>query len=136
MRTRVAVLPMETAVGRPFSLARVLVISGVLLGAGALGLLLAGRPGSALSLTLSGGVAIINLRWLDTFVTGVVQPGRVRVGGRVVMTMLLRMGLVLAVVAGLLLIRPAEGVAVGGGFTLPILVLVFEGIRSTVEGES
>jgi len=103
----------ETAMAERFSLSRVLVVSAGLLAVGALALLLSGRSGGAAALTVSGGVAIINLRW-----------------------MLLRMGLVLAVVSGLLLYRPEDGVAVGVGFTLPLLVLVFEGVRTTVEGES
>ena len=126
----------ETAMAERFSLSRVLVVSAGLLAVGALALLLSGRPGGAAALTVSGGVAIINLRWLDGFLERLLQPGRARFGGRTVAVMLLRMGLVLAVVSGLLLYRPEDGVAVGVGFTLPLLVLVFEGVRTTVEGES
>ncbi len=132
----VAMGQVARTMARPFSLRRVLLVSAAFLGTVAVGLLLSGRGGTALALTLSGGVAIINLRWLDGFLGTLLQPGRAQFGGGTIAVLLLRMGLVLAVVSGLLLYRPAEGVAVGAGFTLPLLVLVFEGVRTTVEGES
>jgi len=122
--------------GRTFSIRRVLAISIVLTLAGAGVLLIVGRPEAAGALTVSGGVAIINLRWLDSFLGRLLQPGRARLDGRAVVTLLLRMGLILGVVAGLVLVGPGVGVAVGAGFTVPLIVLVVEGVRTIAEGES
>jgi hypothetical protein len=118
-----------------FSVARVGRVAAWAVGVLAAGLALLGRWESAVSLTASGGVAIINLRWLDGVVERVIQPGRPRFERGTMRKLALRMGLLGAVVVAIVLVRSVDAVAVAAGFTVPVAVLLAEGVRSAREGE-
>lgn len=118
-----------------FSVARVGRVAAWAVGVLAAGLALLGRWESAVSLTASGGVAIINLRWLDGVVERVIQPGRPRFERGTMLKLALRMGLLGAVVVAIVLVRSVDAVAVAAGFTVPVAVLLAEGVRSAREGE-
>lgn len=116
-----------------FSVARVGKVAAVAVGAMAAACALLGRWESALSLTGAGGVAIINLRWLDAVVERLIQPGRPRLERGTILKLVLRMGLLGVVVAAMLLVRRVDPVAVAAGFTVPVAVLLVEGARSARE---
>ncbi len=118
-----------------FSVARVGRVAAWAVGVLAAGLALLGRWESAVSLTASGGVAIINLRWLDAVVERLIQPGRPRFERGTMLKLALRMGLLGAVVVAIVLVRSVDAVAVAAGFTVPVAVLLAEGVRSAREGE-
>jgi hypothetical protein len=88
----------------------------------------------AASLTLAGGVSIINFRWLETVLQGVVQPGQphfdlislARIVGRFV--------LLAGVFAALLWVPHIEPVAIALGFSTLVVAIVIEGARWALVG--
>ena len=118
-----------------FSVRRVGRIAAAVLGLGAGGLLLLGRWESALSLTAAGGVAIINLRWLDAVVERLIQPDKPRLERGTLLRLIVRMGLLGVVAVGLVVIPRVDAMAVAAGFTVPLVVLLAEGVRSSLEEE-
>ncbi len=98
-------------------------------------LLLLGRWESALSLTAAGGVAIINLRWLDAVVERLIQPDKPRIERGTLLRLMVRIGLLGVVAVGLVAIPRADAMAVAAGFTVPLVVLLAEGVRSSLEEE-
>lgn len=118
-----------------FSVRRVGRIAAAVLGVGAGGMLLLGWWESALSLTASGGVAIINLCWLDGVVERLIQPDKPRLERGTLLRLVVRMGLLGVVAVGLVVIPRVDAMAVAAGFTVPLVVLLAEGVRSSLEEE-
>jgi hypothetical protein len=85
-------------------------------------------PG-ALSLTVAGGVAIINFRWLEAVLSRVLQPGKPQFDGRSVLTIAARFALLGGLFAALLLVPAIDFVAVALGFSALVVALIIEGIR-------
>ncbi len=102
----------------------------VLLAIGAIGELILRKslPG-ALSLTVAGGVAIINFRWLEAVLSRVLQPGQPQFDGRSVLTIAARFALLGGLFAALLLVPTVDFVAVTLGFSALVVALIIEGIR-------
>ena len=113
-----------------FSSWRVQKVAGGLVMAGALLELAVRRsPESAASLTVAGGVAIINFRWLEAMIQRVVQSETPKFDRRAVMLISGRMLLLASMMAALLLVPWIDPVAVALGFTALVVALFIEGFR-------
>jgi hypothetical protein len=84
---------------------------------------------AAVSLTAAGGVAIINLRWLEAILLRVLQPGKPQFDGRSVLRIIGRLALFAGIFAALLLVPGVDFVAVALGFSTLVVALIFEGLR-------
>ena len=83
----------------------------------------------AISLTVAGGVAIINFRWLEAVLSRVLQPGQPQFDGRSVLTIAARFALLGGLLAALLLVPTVDFVAVTLGFSALVVALIIEGLR-------
>jgi len=119
------------AAERPFSMARVERLAAVGVAAGGILAWAVGGIAAALSLTGSGAVAIINLRWLDVVVERAIQPGGPRIDARAALRYGLRLVLLGAVLAAVRWMPRVEPVAVAAGFSIPLVFLVGEGLLAT-----
>jgi len=109
---------------------RVVRTTWVLLATGAIcELILRKSVPGALSLTVAGGVAIINFRWLEAVLSRVLQPGKPQFDGRSVLTIAARFALLGGLLAALLLVPAVDFVAVALGFSALVVALIIEGIR-------
>ena len=119
----------------PFSGRRVKILAAGLVALGAAGEVLSGRPVSAaLSLTGAGVVAIINFHWLEQLLGSVLQPGRPRVSGPVLVRIMLKALLLIGFFVVFLLVPQIDPVAVALGFTALVAALLAEGIRWGMKG--
>jgi hypothetical protein len=84
---------------------------------------------AAASLTVAGGVAIINFRSLEGLLQRVLQPGRPRFDRRSLLTIAGRFALLAGGFAALLLVPGVDFVAVAVGFSTLVVALVIEGLR-------
>ncbi len=118
-----------------FSFRRVLQITAVLVVLGAIVELVLFRTWvGALSLTAAGLVAMINFRWLEVVVYGVVQPGKTQFDGWTVLRIFGRLTLLAGIFAAILLLPRVDAVAVAFGFSTLVAALVIEGLRQTRVG--
>lgn len=83
----------------------------------------------ALSLTAAGVVAMINFRWLEVIVHGVLQPGRAVFDRWTLLRIFGRFFLLACVFAALLMVPGIDPVAVTFGFSALVVALIIEGIR-------
>ncbi len=121
--------------GDGFSPRRVVKITAVLVVLGAIVELVLFRTWvGALSLTAAGLVAMINFRWLEVIVHGVVQPGKTRLDGWTVLRIFGRLTLLAGIFAAILLLPRVDAVAVAFGFSTLVAALVIEGLRQTRVG--
>lgn len=113
-----------------FSARRVVRIALVLVAVGTIGeLILRKSFPAAASLTVAGGVAIINFRSLEGLLQRVLQPGRPRFDRRSVLTIAGRLALLAGGFAALLLVPGVDFVAVAVGFSTLVVALIVEGLR-------
>ena len=118
-----------------FSTRRVVRTAGVLVIAGAaVELAVLRSPYGALSLTLAGAVAIINFRWLEALLDGVIRPGKPRFDRWSLLRFAGRMALLAGVFTVLLLVPKIDGVAVAFGFSALVAALIVEGLRGARVG--
>lgn len=126
--------PVAAADREPFSGRRVLLVAGLLVLMGAGVECLRGAPASALSLTGSGVVAMINFHWLEGLLSRVIQPGSPRIDLGSAARFLLRLVLLGVVLAAVLWVPRVEPVAVVIGFSALVVALIAEGVRSGLQG--
>jgi len=113
-----------------FSTERVVRITVVLVVLGAVVELVLFRTWmGALCLTAAGLVAIINFRWLEVIVHGVIQPGKPRLDRWTVLRFLGRLILLAIIFAAFLVIPRIDAVAVAFGFSTLVVAIVIEGLR-------
>lgn len=113
-----------------FSARRVVRIAIVLVAVGTIGeLILRKSVPAAASLTVAGGVAIINFRALEGLLQRVLQPGRPSFDRRSVLTIAGRLALLAGGFAALLLVPGVDFVAVAVGFSTLVVALIVEGLR-------
>jgi hypothetical protein len=113
-----------------FSLGNVVRLAWVFVFSGAISeLVIFHSISGALSLTAAGTVAIINFRWLEVVVEGVVQPGRPRFTPASILRIIGRFGLLAGVLAALVWVPQVDPVAVTLGFSALVAALVIEGVR-------
>ena len=113
-----------------FSARRVVWIAIVLVAVGTIGeLILRKSVPAAASLTVAGGVAIINFRSLEGLLQRVLQPGRPSFDRRSVLTIAGRLALLAGGFAALLLVPGVDFVAVAVGFSTLVVALIVEGLR-------
>jgi hypothetical protein len=113
-----------------FSARRVVRIAIVLVAVGTIGeLILRKSVPAAASLTVAGGVAIINFRSLEGLLQRVLQPGRPSFDRRSVLTIAGRFALLAGGFAALLLVPGVDFVAVAVGFSTLVVALIVEGLR-------
>jgi hypothetical protein len=125
----------RTPDGDVFSFRRVLQITAVLVVLGAIVELVLFRTWvGALSLTAAGLVAMINFRWLEVVVYGVVRPGKTQFDGWTVLRIFGRLTLLAGIFAAILLLPRVDAVAVAFGFSTLVAALVIEGLRQTRVG--
>lgn len=118
-----------------FSTRRVVRTTAVLVILGALAELVLFRTWiGAMCLTGAGLVAMINFRWLEVIVHGVVQPDRPRFDRWTVLRLLGRLTLLAIVFAAFLIAPRIDPVAVALGFSTLVVALVFEGLRRARDG--
>jgi len=118
-----------------FSTRRVELGALALVVAGALAELLIRRSiSSALSLTGAGVVAIINFHWLEQLLGGLLQPGKPRISGPVLVRIILKTALLMGFFVVLLMVPRADPVAVALGFTALVAALLVEGFRWGMKG--
>lgn len=126
---------MARATEHEFSSGRVARTAGVLVIAGAaVELVVLRSPAGALSLTLAGAVAIINFRWLEALLDGVLRPGKPRFDRRSALRFVGRMSLLAGVFTLLLLVPQVDAVAVAIGFSALVAALIIEGLRGARVG--
>lgn len=119
-----------TADPSAFSMRRVVRLAVVLVAAGTLlELVVLASPAGAVSLTVAGAVAIINVRWLEVVLQRVVQPDQPHFDRASVFRFVGRMALLGALFAALVWVPQADPVAVAVGFSAPVAALVVEGLR-------
>ena len=113
-----------------FSARRVAKLAGVLLIVGvAVELAVLRSPMGALSLTLAGGVAIINFRWLEALIQRAVQADRPQFDRRAVLLISGRMLLFAVMMAALIVVPGIDPVAVALGFSTLVVAVLVEGLR-------
>ena len=87
-----------------------------------------------MSLTAAGLVAMINFRWLEVIVYGVVQPGKTQFDRWTVLRIFGRLTLLAGIFAAILLLPRVDAVAVAFGFSTLVVALVIEGLHRTRVG--
>jgi len=113
-----------------FSMRRVVRVAAMLVAIVAVVELLVLRsPAGAVSLTVAGAVAIINVRWLEVVLQRVVQPDQPHFDRASVFRIFGRMALLGALFAALVWVPGVDPVAVAVGFSAPVAALVVEGLR-------
>ncbi len=124
-----------TGAEEAFSGRRVKLMTAGLVVAGSVAeLALAGSIWGALSLTGAGVVAIINFHWLELLLGGMLQPGRPRITGPVLVRIILKVALLMGFFVVFLLVPQIDPVAVALGFTALVAALLLEGFRWGMKG--
>jgi len=85
---------------------------------------------SGLSLTGTGALAIINFRWLEAILSGVLQAPSPRIDGGVVLRFAGRMLVLAVLLAALFFISSVDGAGVALGYSCLVAAVIFEGLRS------
>lgn len=113
-----------------FSSRRIVVLTGALVALGAIGeLILRRSPAGALSLTGAGLVAIINFRWLEDLLRGVIQPGEPRFDRWSLLRFLARIALLGALLVAVVLVPRVDPVGIALGFSALVIALLVEAVR-------
>jgi len=84
---------------------------------------------SALSLTGTGALAIINFRWLETILSRVLRGSSPRLDGGTVLPFAGRMLVLALLLAALLFIPSVDGIGVALGYSALVIALIIEGLR-------